>query len=221
MSAEQPIAENPFADDADKSLAASAASDDVTNPYAAPVSTPEDGIDESLVWRDEGYLVIHRESKLPAACIKCGTETRERFPYRLSHFPLTSWEFRPFTIFIGFCPSCRVRHRVWKVVQGLAAFAFIGSLVMLLYQGSIDSAFVSPESGPRSISSVEGWQLLTVVGFVLLVFFVGDMKTLSLVRSKFIAPKVWLSGASRDFLEQLPPLPQQAVAITPFDSAGS
>lgn len=163
------------------------------NPYASPQGAGDYGsdIDPNVgAWRDGHWLVMHVNAGLPPICVKtgqpaeCYAETTIRWVQHLVPWaesirvPLTRVAYR--------------RHVVAPLVVFLATLLTSGLLVWI--------ASLFDEVPLFLILSVVALPIATIVAGMRALGALGRLLTVGDARGKHL----WLSGASPEFLRQLP-----------------
>jgi hypothetical protein len=163
------------------------------NPYAAPKAdlSPKEP-HQTEIWRDGRSLVVTRHSLFPARCIRCNMPTSIWCAWTLSWYEpsfLILSVSRSARLRIPLCPEHR-RQRWWRITLGwcfyLGAFAFFGTI----------------GAGLHPAAAVLSYPILIGVGLIILRRGLS-LATIDHARNGV----VWLSGASQDFLDELPEWP--------------
>lgn len=166
------------------------------NPYASPAGAG--GYAPQLdcgvgVWRDGPLLVIHREAALPPICLKTGEAgVRWRRFDVIWTYPI-DWSGRRLRLQIPMCNAAfRGYRRCWWIgVLSVAIPAILSLQAALIWAKEMPAAVVSFLIGLWVCGGlcclVTHWMIGTPLRFVR-------------VRGQHL----WLAGASREFLNQLP-----------------
>lgn len=192
---------------------------DHDNPYRAPSvpatgRLPDRGLDK--VWRDGNFLVVQQEAQLPPICVKSNKpadrEIERRFYW---HRPLFYLLLIQPMIYLIVAISLRKRHDLaipisaetarkrsktstiaW-IVFGLGLPLMIGAVMVLL-----DSKQTSPALMYGGASAGVGL-LAVIIGSRN-----GTLASTILSPKKMTNQATWFEGASEEYLEALPMLPE-------------
>lgn len=190
------------------------------NPYAAPNVAetyvgPAINTDWNGLWRDNKDLVMHREARLPAICVKTGVPvTNGKVRRKLSwHTPWIALAIlvnvliyiilavaltKRATIDIPLAPERIAQRKSRLLACWIAGFGSIIALLVCI--GVIVEA--------RNPSAV--WMLgifASIITLVVALVF-GQVTARILRTTKITKTHIWLRGVHENILEQLPPLPQ-------------
>lgn len=184
--------------------------DDGVNPYASPLEVggvlPDQTADG--LWREETWLVMHREGSLPDRCIRCNAPAGG---YRLKRkltwcYPawhallLCNWLIwlvvvlavsKRATIQVGLCEEHRRKRRRVIATGWLLALAGIGCIVSV----------VDARSDATVALGMLGGFILLVTGIVVGVF-VSQPVTVRKIDNNYL----WLKRVSPELLANLPTL---------------
>lgn len=174
-----------------------------SNPFSSPV-LPNDRHSSPPgtpgPWRDRHFLVLHPyEAKLPAVCIKTGSRKDVTFDLHELPFRSLDEDYGEFTLKIDI-PLSNGYRRMWVLVCVLVPLlgcvhGCSGIVLMLADPGEL----------PQELSTAIG---LTGVGLLVSGLAFGAWWFCQPVLRPVLTgrPYIWLSGACRAFLEELPPL---------------
>lgn len=196
--------QNPFADDdhlVEASRAAAQASDTLSNPYAAPATPANHNTEEVGAWRDEDYLVVHRNAQLPERCLKCGCETDRQRQYKIRWYrpiDICTWTL---SLRMSVCQACQTNHfwgSITSTVAGLISIVMLIATVVLTLHMSEQGSWAPWLIFPAGVLAASPLIYLSHANSkkMLLIHFIK-------VRDNYF----WLSGPTEPFLNRLPKLP--------------
>jgi hypothetical protein len=196
--------------------------DESLNPYASPrieggytPNMAQDGYDG--LWRQRDVLVMHRDAKLPAICLKSGEPATEWLPRHLQWAPpwigwalffalpvyivLSMFMTRRALVLIGVSRDWAIRRRLRMLIAVgiIAAGAIVG----------IGGAFIAKLGTEYEVA----FMLLPLGVFISLLIGLGYGEyACRLVWPQRISDQfIWLKGVHPDFLKRLPEWPEDAV----------
>lgn len=190
------------------------------NPYAAPHVAetyvgPAIDTDWNGLWRDNKDLVMHREARLPAICVKTGVPvTNGGVRRKLSwHTPWIALAIlvnvliyiilavaltKRATIDIPLCPE-RIAQRKSRLLASW--IAGLGSIIgLLVCIGVIIEA--------RNPSAAWGLGMFVSIITLIAALIIGQLTARIVKTTKITKTHIWLRGVHENILEKLPPLPQ-------------
>jgi hypothetical protein len=170
------------------------------NPFEAP--TPERATfirppDGPNLWRDGPFLVAAPGAEFPARCIKCNRRSGSGRFRRL----LKSRDGRSganLTVELGLCEKHLLRAQMRQLWPGLGLTAIALGVIILTSMKEPEAPFIGA--------------LLTCLGVLILCLGPWLLGVATLTLKKSDPPFLWLRGVCREFLDESPHVPNDAVA---------
>jgi hypothetical protein len=162
---------------------------DEVNPYASPAGAG--GYDPERdrgvgVWSDGKLLVMHPQATLPPICIATGQPATRWLAYDLAWYYPIDWSHRHLKFNV---PLCEASYRRWKPKVWTTV------LILLPLLACVVGAFFF------NAGSLCGLAFAGFMIWALIQAFFGKRLRFERVRAGYL----WITGASPEFLRQLPP----------------